>query len=76
MAAAYLKGKAFDNFELEVKARKTGGDEGFFVMFGMNETQQTLQNAWQSYDKRFAGVDESLGKAVQGIVENVRDNIQ
>ena len=41
MAAAYLKGKSFNNFELEVKARKTGGDEGFFVMFGMNETQQT-----------------------------------
>lgn len=42
----------------------------------MTETQQALQTAWQSYDKRFAGVDESLGKALQGIVDNVRDNIQ
>lgn len=41
MAAAYLKGASFKNFELEVKARKTGGDEGFFVMFGMNESLQT-----------------------------------
>ncbi|MBK7360831.1 MAG: hypothetical protein IPJ01_00535 [Micavibrio sp.] len=42
----------------------------------MEETQETLQKVWQSYDQRFGEVDESLGKAVQGIVENVRDNIQ
>lgn len=42
----------------------------------MGETQRVLQNAWQAYDKRFSDVDESLAKAVQGIVDNVRDNIQ
>ena len=42
----------------------------------MNETQQSLQNVWQAYDKRFASVDESLAKAVAGIVDNVRDNMK
>ncbi len=42
----------------------------------MNETQQSLQNVWQAYDKRFSGVDESLAKAVAGIVDNVRDNMK
>jgi hypothetical protein len=42
----------------------------------MGETQQVLQTAWQSYDKRFAGVDENLAKALEGILSNVKDNIQ
>jgi ABC-type transporter Mla subunit MlaD len=42
----------------------------------MVQTQQTLQTAWQGYENRFKGVDESLGKALQGIVDNVRDNVQ
>lgn len=42
----------------------------------MAQTQQTLQTAWQGYESRFKSVDESLGKALQGIVDNVRDNVQ
>lgn len=42
----------------------------------MAQTQQTLQTAWEGYESRFKGVDESLGKALQGIVDNVRDNVQ
>ena len=41
----------------------------------MGETQKILQDAWQSYDNRFSQVDESLAKAIQGIVDNVRDNM-
>jgi ABC-type transporter Mla subunit MlaD len=42
----------------------------------MAETQQVLQNAWKAHEARFIGVDESLAKAMQGIIENVRDNIE
>lgn len=41
----------------------------------MGETQKVLQDAWQSYDNRFSQVDESLARAIQGIVDNVRDNM-
>jgi ABC-type transporter Mla subunit MlaD len=42
----------------------------------MAETQQVLQNAWKAHEARFMGVDESLAKAMQGIVDNVRNNIE
>lgn len=42
----------------------------------MEQTQQVLQQAWQAYDKRFGEVDESLGKAMEGIIENVKINIE
>jgi len=42
----------------------------------MEQTQQVLQQAWQAYDKRFGEVDESLGKAMEGIIDNVKINIE
>lgn len=42
----------------------------------MEETQQTLQQAWKSYEQRFGVVDENLDRALHGIVENVKNNIQ
>lgn len=51
--------------------------QGLVALAGkIGETQKALQSAWQSYDRRFANVDESLAKALQGIVNNVRDNVQ
>jgi hypothetical protein len=41
----------------------------------MAETQNVLQNSWQSYERRFGSVDENLARALQGIVDNVKNNV-
>lgn len=33
----------------------------------LNEMQQKLQTSWASYEQRFAGVDASLGKSLEGM---------
>lgn len=68
MATAYWTGQSVDNYELEVKARKTGGEEGFFVLFGMNNSFQTGYSfnigGWGNTQTTLQAVEEGVTSEV------------
>jgi alpha-L-arabinofuranosidase len=79
---AMLQGLSLDGahkYRIDLKARKTGGDEGFIVMFGARGAGDYIQwnvggwgNTRHAFERAMAGGRSTVGEGVNGHVETGR----